>query len=249
LNFKGSAAIKIYFEIWNLNPGIYSLMLEIKQLCKSFQSGSGKRRVILDNLDLKVEPSERLAIVGPSGSGKSTLLNLIGALDQPDSGEILLGDQSVLTQSEKELATYRNREIGFVFQFHHLLPQLTVKENILLPILAREQRVDSELLQRADYLMERLGIGNLQKQRPSQLSGGECQRVAVARALINSPKILLADEPTGALDGESAEQLTALLLQLNKEEQVSLMVVTHSMKLATRMGKIYSLTNGKLQQQ
>ncbi|WP_120271415.1 ABC transporter ATP-binding protein [Mangrovibacterium diazotrophicum] len=224
-------------------------MLEIKQLCKSFQSGLGERRVILDNLDLTVESSERLAIVGPSGSGKSTLLNLIGALDKPDSGDILLENQSVLKQFDKELASYRNREIGFVFQFHHLLSQLTVKENILLPILAREQRVDAQLLQRADYLMERLGIENLHKQRPSQLSGGECQRTAVARALINSPKILLADEPTGALDEASSEQLTELLLQLNKEEEVSLIVVTHSMKLASRMDKIYRLTNGKLQQQ
>lgn len=224
-------------------------MLEIKQLCKSFPSGSGETRVILDNLNLTVAACERLAIVGPSGSGKSTLLNLIGALDQPDSGDILLDAQSILKQSEKELASYRNREIGFVFQFHHLLPQLTVKENILLPILARQQQVDSKLLQRAHDLMERLGIESLQKQRPSQLSGGECQRTAVARALINSPKILLADEPTGALDEASSDQLTELLLQLNKEEEVSLIVVTHAMKLASRMDKIYSLTNGKLQQQ
>ncbi|WP_372772443.1 ABC transporter ATP-binding protein [Mangrovibacterium sp.] len=224
-------------------------MLEINQLCKSFVSGSGEKRIILDQLDLTIKPAERLAIVGPSGSGKSTLLNLIGALDTPDSGSILLDGEPVFSKSDAELAAFRNCSIGFVFQFHHLLPQFTLKENILLPALAPGRKIDNALLKRADYLMDRLDIASLQKQRPSMLSGGECQRTAVARALINSPKILLADEPTGALDQHSSDQLTELLLQLNREENVSLLVVTHATRLASRMDKIYRLTDGKLQLQ
>ncbi|WP_163711650.1 ABC transporter ATP-binding protein [Mangrovibacterium lignilyticum] len=221
-------------------------MLEINQLCKSFTSGSGEKRIILDELDLTVNAAERVAIVGPSGSGKSTLLNLIGALDAPDSGTILLNGESVFSKTEAELAVFRNHSVGFVFQSHHLLPQFSLKENILLPVLAQQRNIDQLVLERADYLMERLGIASLQKQRPSQLSRGECQRTAVARALINRPKILLADEPTGALDQHSADQLVELLLQLNREEKVSLLVVTHAMRVASQMGKIYNLTDGKL---
>ena len=222
-------------------------MLEITQLCKSFSSGSGEKRIILDKLNLLVNDAERLAIVGPSGSGKSTLLNLIGALDLPDSGMICLDGKAIFSKSEADLAAYRNQSVGFVFQSHHLLPQFNLKENILVPVLAQNRKIDLLSLKRADYLMERLGIASLQKQRPSQLSGGECQRTAVARALINSPRILLADEPTGALDTHASDQLAELLLQLNREEKVSLLVVTHSMQLASRMDNIYTLTEGKLQ--
>ncbi|MCW0482177.1 ABC transporter ATP-binding protein [Gaoshiqia sediminis] len=221
-------------------------MLEVKALTKSFLSGSGEKRIILDQLELTVREGESVAIVGPSGSGKTTLLNMLGALDKPESGEILLDSEPVFNKNEKELAEFRNRSIGFVFQLHHLLPQLNLEENVLLPVMAQQKKVNENQQERADMLIKKLGIGSLKGQKPGQLSGGECQRTAVARALINQPKILLADEPTGALDQHSAEQLADLLLQLNKEEQVSLIVVTHSMALAAKMDKIYQLIDGKL---
>lgn len=222
-------------------------MLEIKSLSKSFYSGSGKKRIILDELNLTVNDGESVAIVGPSGSGKTTLLNMVGALDRPDAGEVLLDGESVFSKNEKQLAEFRNQSIGFVFQMHHLLPQLNLVENILLPVIARQKKVDDPSRQRAEALTQKLGISDLKHQKPGELSGGECQRTAVARALINQPKILLADEPTGALDQHSSDQLADLLLKLNKEEKTSLIVVTHSMSLASKMDKIYQLENGKLQ--
>ena len=222
-------------------------MLEVKAISKTYLSGSGEKRTILDELDLKVENGESVAIVGPSGSGKTTLLNMLGMLDRPDSGDVLLNNESVFGKNEKELAGFRNRSIGFVFQMHHLLPQLSLLENILLPVVAGQSKVDPASLQRAEELISKLGISALKSQKPGQLSGGECQRTAVARALINSPKVLLADEPTGALDQHSSNQLVDLLLQLNKEENVSLIVVTHSLNLASKMDKIYQLVDGKLQ--
>ena len=223
-------------------------MLEVKAVSKSYSSGSGEKRIILDELSLTVTNGESVAIVGPSGSGKTTLLNLLGTLDQPDSGDILIDGESVFSKNEKELAVFRNRSIGFVFQMHHLLPQLNLVENVLLPVVAQQSTVDGESQKRAEDLIVRLGIEQLKFQKPGQLSGGECQRTAVARALINHPKILLADEPTGALDQQSSGQLADLLLQLNKEENISLIVVTHSLAFASKMDKIYQLVNGKLEQ-
>lgn len=222
-------------------------MLEVKALTKSYLSGSGEKRIILNELNFKVEDGESVAIVGPSGSGKTTLLNMLGVLDKPDSGDVLLDGESVFRNSEKEIAKFRNRSIGFVFQMHHLLPQLTMVENVLLPVIAQHDKVDIEYQKRASELIAKLGINKLKDQKPGHLSGGECQRTAVARALINSPKILLADEPTGALDKHSSDQLVDLLLQLNKEEKVSLIVVTHSLELSAKMDKTYQLTEGKLQ--
>ena len=221
-------------------------MLEVKSITKSFQSGSGEKRIILDELSLTVKNGESVAIVGPSGSGKTTLLNMLGALDKPDSGDVQLDGESVFSKNEKELAEFRNRSIGFVFQMHSLLPQFSLIENVLLPVVAHQPKIDSDTLKRAETLVERLGIGKVATQKPGQLSGGECQRTAVARALINQPKILLADEPTGALDQHSSDQLADLLLQLNREEKVSLVVVTHSMALASKMDKMYQLVEGKL---
>ncbi len=223
-------------------------MLEVKSLTKSFSSGADSRRTILDELNLKVEAGERIAIVGPSGSGKTTLLNMLGALDRPDHGDVLLDGDSVFSKDDRQLAHFRNQSIGFVFQMHHLLPQLNLFENILLPVLAQQAEVDSSTRERALELTRKLGIDHLLKQKPGQLSGGECQRTAVARALINQPKIVLADEPTGALDQASSNQLAELLLQLNHEEQTCLIVVTHSMELASKMDKIYRLESGKLTQ-
>ncbi len=221
-------------------------MLKVKDISKTFISGSGTKRIILDELNLELNAGEKVAILGPSGSGKTTLLNLIGTLDRPDSGEIHLNDEPVFKQNDKELAAFRNKSIGFIFQLHHLLPQLSLVENILVPILAQQSKIKKGQLAFADQLIQSLGLEEVKHQKPSQLSGGECQRAAVARALINQPNLLLADEPTGALDQKTSNQLTELILQLNETKNTAMIVVTHSMSLAKKMDKVYQLSNGKL---
>lgn len=197
---------------------------------------------------MELARGESLAIVGPSGSGKSTLLHLIGGLDKPTSGKILLEGQDLGDLDEMALAETRNRRIGFVFQAHYLLPQCTVLENVLVPTLA--QPANSEAANsaraRAERLLKRVGLADRLTHHPGQLSGGERQRVAVVRALINQPLLLLADEPTGALDHASAQQLAQLLTELNTEEKVTLVVVTHAMDLAGRMSRILGLVDGHL---
>jgi lipoprotein-releasing system ATP-binding protein len=223
------------------------MILKLENISKSYFSGNNPSgRVILDQLDLEVNRGERIAIVGPSGSGKTTLLNLIGALDRPDSGKIIFDGQDVASSNEKELAQFRNRKIGFVFQLHHLLPQLSLWENVLLPTLTDKNLQGKETLEHAQRLIDRVGLATVAHQKPSELSGGECQRTAVVRAMINRPDLILADEPTGALDHQSAFNLTDLLVELNKEEGVTLIVVTHSMDVARKMDRIYSLEDGKL---
>lgn len=221
--------------------------LKLNQLTKSYYSGNTpSARVILDQLDMEVNTGDRIAIVGPSGSGKTTLLNLIGTLDRPDSGKMFFDNQDLSLLSDQELARFRNEKIGFVFQMHHLLPQLTLLENVLLPTLTHKKHQGKETFERAQQLISRMGLAGVSHQKPNQLSGGECQRTAVARALINRPGFILADEPTGALDHQSAYNLTDLLVELNKEEGVTLIVVTHSMQVAHKMNRIYSLVDGKL---
>ena len=178
---------------------------------------------------------------GPSGSGKTTLLNLIGTLDRPDSGKMIFDNQDLSAMNDSQLAQFRNRKIGFVFQMHHLLPQLSLWENVLLPTLTDPALQGKETEDRAKRLIERVGLSGVVSQKPSELSGGECQRTAVVRALINRPALLLADEPTGALDQKSSVNLTDLLIELNKEEGVALVVVTHSMEVARKMDRIYTL--------
>src|SRR5205814_8032829 len=190
---------------------------------------------------------ESAAIVGPSGSGKSTLLNIIGTLDRPSSGQVLLDGRELNQLDDIQLAVVRNREIGFIFQSHHLLPQCTVLENVLVPTLAnKDAALRNGSVERAKRLLEKVGLGARLTHRPGQLSGGERQRVAVARALINQPKLLLADEPTGALDRASAQNLADLLVRLNREEGVTLIVVTHALDLAKRMGRVIELRDGRL---
>ena len=218
------------------------MLLKLEKISKSFT----KDRTILDQLDLEVNAGERIAIVGPSGSGKTTLLNLIGTLDRPDSGKMIFENQDLSAYSDQQLAQFRNEKIGFVFQMHHLLPQLTLLENILLPTLTDKKLQGKATLERAQKLITRMGLAEVAHQKPSELSGGECQRTAVARALINRPGLILADEPTGALDQKSSGILADLLVELNKEEGVTLIVVTHSMNLAQKMDRIYQLENGKL---
>jgi len=222
-------------------------LLEVRNVCKSYRSEGGGSIDVLRNVNLALSKGESLAIFGPSGCGKSTLLNLIGTLDRPTSGEVLLEGTDLQTLDERALARLRNRRIGFVFQLHHLLPQCTVLENVLLPTLADPNSEGSaKVNQRAEWLLERVGLADRRHHRPGQLSGGERQRTAVARALINEPHLLLADEPTGSLDRASAESLGDLLVELNRDAGVTLVVVTHSPELAGRMSRICQIRDGQL---
>lgn len=223
-------------------------LLESVDLCKHYVSvESGEDLVVLDHLSFSLEIGASLAIVGPSGCGKSTLLNIIGALDRPSSGRLTFRGEDLAAMDEAALAAFRNREIGLVFQDHHLLPQLSVLENVLLPTLVRGAPA-SGAEQRADALLERVGLTERRAHRPAELSGGERQRVAVVRALINQPGLLLADEPTGALDAAAAANLADLLVDLNREQKVALITVTHSAQLAERMGRLCELRNGGLEE-
>ncbi len=223
------------------------MILKLEQISKSYSNAGGtKNRLILDKIDFQINEGDRTAISGPSGSGKTTLLNLIGALDRVDSGKIIFEGKEISSFKEKELAGFRNTKIGFVFQLHHLLPQLSLIENILLPTLTDQKLQGAETRARAIRLISRLGLSAVAHQKPSELSGGECQRTAVARALINQPRLLLADEPTGALDAKSAFNLVDLLVELNMEERLTLIVVTHSQDIAKKMNTNYSLENGKI---
>jgi len=247
-----------------------SALLQLTDVTKCYAAAAGANALpVLNGIALEVARGETLAIIGPSGSGKSTLLQIIGTLDKATTGEVLLDGKNLATLSELELASVRNQQIGFVFQAHYLLPQCTVWENVLVPTLAnpspsplpakrgeggrrpgegnsaaKTESVES----RAERLLKRVGLGDRLHHRPGQLSGGERQRVAVVRALINQPQLLLADEPTGALDHASATSLSQLLVELNQEEGVTLIVVTHASDLAKRMGRVLELQDGKLVQ-
>ncbi len=223
-------------------------MLELIDVGKTYESpGNAGGVCVLKNISLKLEEGRSMVIVGPSGCGKSTLLNIIGALDRPSSGRVLFDGRNLADLDESELARIRNRQIGFVFQLHHLLPQCTVLENVLVPTLARKDRSSIEAARdRAANLLQRVGLEDFLLHRPGELSGGQRQRVAVVRALINRPKLLLADEPTGSLDREASENIADLLVELNQSEQVTLIVVTHSRELADRMGHVMELTEGSL---
>ncbi|PLX20270.1 MAG: hypothetical protein C0599_09355 [Salinivirgaceae bacterium] len=203
---------------------------------------------VLNDISIKIPEGGTYSIVGPSGSGKSTLLNLIGTLDFPNSGEVKLGSIVTANASSKELEEIRNRKIGFVFQTHMLLPQLTVLENILLPVLPRGKVHQEGALERAKALLNEVGLSNKIDSFPGKMSIGECQRVAVVRSLINEPDLLLADEPTGSLDRESATKLTDLLLKLQSQYNFTLITVTHSLELANQMGVTYNLVDGKITQ-
>ena len=201
--------------------------------------------VVLRGVSLELSAGENLAIVGPSGCGKSTLLHILGTLDQPTSGTVTIRGQDPMSLSEPSLAKFRNHEIGFVFQDHHLLPQCSVFENVLIPTIA-EGKATPEDVERARMLLGRVGLENRLEHRPAELSGGERQRVAIARALINRPALLLADEPTGNLDAATAKSIADLLLELQKQEQTMLIVVTHSHPLAARLESQLRLENGKV---
>lgn len=222
-------------------------LLRLEKVSKSYRAAEGSEPVtVLRDVSLEVNSGESLSIIGPSGSGKSTLLNIIGTLDHADAGKVWLNGNDLSTQNEKELAAIRNREVGFIFQAHHLLPHCTLWENVLVPVLATNGRSTAEAEQRAERLLKRVGLSTRMQHRPGQLSGGERQRVAVVRALINQPKLLLADEPTGALDRASAGELARLLADLNREENVTMIVVTHALDLARQMQRVFELEQGVL---
>lgn len=222
--------------------------LEVKNLTKTYScsDGASSTRVFTD-LNLQVNAGSTFALVGPSGSGKSTLLNMICGLDSPTNGEVLIGGRKVHEFSPKEATIFRNQTIGFIFQSHHLLPSLSSLENVLVPALAGHGKMsDTQSRSRAMLLLDQVGLASRANHLPSQLSGGERQRVAVARALINEPKLLLADEPTGALDRENADSLIDLLLYLHQQFQNTMLVVTHSISLANKMEMTWSFEDGKL---
>lgn len=220
-------------------------MLELISVSKSYDSPADIREDVLIDINLKVEKGKSVAIVGPSGSGKSTLLNLIGALDRPTSGSVIIDGTDLASQNDTQLAAIRNKRIGFVFQLHHLLPQCSVLENILLPTLADKSSQANDCKQRAIELLKQVDLENRMHYRPSQLSGGQRQRVAVVRALINKPDLLLADEPTGSLDRDNSENIAKLLVEINQSQNVTLVVVTHSTQIAEHMDEMLMLINGK----
>jgi ABC-type lipoprotein export system ATPase subunit len=217
-------------------------ILKFENISKSFGN-----QLILNNISIEIQKGETVAIVGPSGSGKTTFLNIAGALDVADSGKVLFNNQDISSYNEKQRSDFRNKNIGFVFQQHYLLPQCTVFENILTPTLTYSNKADKlAAANRAEVLLEKLGLIEHRNKLPGQLSGGECQRTAFARALINQPELILADEPTGSLDEESATKLTKELISLNNDFNTTLIVVTHSMKLAEQMNTVLFLKQHNL---
>ena len=220
-----------------------STIIRVEQVTKTYGNGA-KQVEVLKGIDLTFERAETTAIVGASGVGKTTLLHILGTLDRPTSGSVRYEEQDVFVLNERELARFRNREIGFVFQFHHLLPEFTALENTMMPCLIQgiSRR---EALQRAETMLTLVGLKTRLTHKPGELSGGEQQRVAVARALVLEPKVLLADEPTGNLDTKTGESVLDLLQELNRVKRVTLIVVTHNLTLANRLSRQIQLLDGK----
>jgi len=224
------------------------MFIDLQNITKYYENPeSGIRQTVLDNISIQINKGDTLAIIGPSGSGKSTLLNIMGTLDKPVSGNVIFNGLDLKSLNDNEIANLRNLHIGFIFQKHLLLPQLSVLENVLLPTLPlKDKDFTSKAFERAKNLLSGIGLAEKINQLPGKLSVGECQRTAVVRALINQPEIILADEPTGSLDKDSAENLGDLLKTLNKDFGVALVIVTHSQQFADKMDKVFTLVNGKL---
>ncbi len=221
-----------------------SIILQCQQLTMRYQQGDLDVSV-LKGVNLSINAGERVAVMGASGSGKSTLLHLLGGLEKPTKGNVILDGENLNTISSSKLSKLRNRSLGFIYQFHHLLGEFTILENVAMPLLIAGQSVKEARIKARDLLV-RVGLGHRIEHKPGELSGGERQRAAVARALINKPKCVLADEPTGNLDSKTAEQIYQLMLELNQELQVSFLVVTHDIDLAKRMDTVLHMEDGLL---
>ncbi len=222
-----------------------SKALRISGLCKSYQSGD-QLLVVLNDLSLEVEKGTLVAITGESGSGKSTLLHLVGGMEQPSSGEIVFGSTDIVKLQGEQLAGFRNSMVGFVFQFHHLLPEFTALENVMFPLLIRGVPT-SEAAERAAGLLDEVGLAQRSHHQPGELSGGEQQRVAIARALVGNPGLLLGDEPTGNLDGKTSDSVHRLLLRIHEEYGLTSIIVTHNLRLADLCDQKLLLVDGKLE--
>lgn len=223
-----------------------SVIIECQGLTQFFEEGES-RVDVFQNIDLQIHKGERLAIVGASGSGKSTLLYMMGGLDRIKSGQVIIDEKDISRLNARQLGVLRNQTLGFVYQFHHLLPEFTALENVAMPLLIRGDNT-LEAKEKATHLLEQVGLEKRFKHKPGELSGGERQRAAIARALVTKPKCLLADEPTGNLDNTTARQVYELLIKLNEEMKISLVLVTHDEKLAAKMDKVLLLSDGSLSQ-
>lgn len=221
-------------------------ILTAKDIYKSYKTlQSDQPLVVLDGISLEIPPAKIISVVGSSGSGKSTLLHILGGLDQADSGDVLWRKSNLASKSSNDLATFRNKNIGFVFQFHHLLPEFTALENVCMPALIAGVDI-KEAKDKAHNLLKRFGVENRSQHRPTQLSGGEQQRVSMARAVMNQPALILADEPTGNLDDKNTKIILDLLFELKNEYSVSVLLITHEEKIAKRSDEIKEIKNGKL---
>ena len=220
-------------------------LLEVTDLCKSFGTKAGKVEV-LKGISLKVAAGETIALVGASGAGKSTLLHVMGTLDRPTSGKVMFGNDDVFQMGDKALARFRNRSIGFVFQFHHLLPEFSALENVMMPLLISGMKKD-EAEKVATDLLGDVRLARRLSHKPGELSGGEQQRVAIARALVMSPRLLLADEPTGNLDMKTSDEVHDIMAGIHREKGITLIIVTHNERLAARMGKTIRLADGRIE--
>lgn len=222
------------------------MLLSVINIHRRFEIGAGKYLEVLKGVSMDVRPGEIVAIVGPSGAGKSTLLHILGMIDRPDEGEVLLEGKRVFDVKDEALASIRNKEIGFVFQFHHLLPEFTAAENVAIPALIARERLSSSL-DRANGLLADVGLEGRINHKPNELSGGEQQRVAVARALMNSPKLILADEPSGNLDSENARALHSMILELREKHHQTFVIVTHNKEFSAMADRVVTLVDGLVQ--
>lgn len=220
-------------------------IIELKNINKTYEKGI-KTKVLFD-ISLDIEEGTFNSIIGQSGSGKSTLLNIIGTLDKPSSGEIYIDGKRTDLMKKKELALLRNNTIGFVFQFHYLLPEFTVLENVLLPYKIGGKKVSKEVIERAEELLGLVGLANFKNKKSTMISGGQQQRTAIARALMNNPKIILADEPTGNLDSESTENIYHLLREINEKYRTTFLIITHDRRIAEKADRIIEIKDGKIE--